>query len=173
MAATTGIIAFYKDPHSLLEAASKVKARSYKHWDCFTPFPVHGLDDAMGLPRSWMPWVTFVAGVAGLITALGLEIGTSAYDWPLNIGGKPFNSLPAFIPICFELTVLFAGLATAGVMLATNGLKPDPFKKILDPSITRDRFAIYIPSNETGFNADEVATFLRGLKADEVRVVTQ
>jgi len=173
MASISGVLALYKDPNALMEAAEKVRERDYKHWDCYTPFPVHGLDNAMGIKRSWIPYVTFGAGLTGALTALALEIGTSAWDWPINVAGKPYNSLPAFIPITFELTVLFAGLCTAGTMLAVNGLRPDPFKKVLDPRITNDRFAIFIPSIEKSYNESEIVSFLKGLHADEVRVVTE
>ena len=88
----------------------------FKKYDAYTPYPVHGLDDAMGLKRSWIPYATFFAGITGAISAAALEIWTSAVDWPINIGGKPMVSFPAFIPIIFELTVLFGGLTTMGAL---------------------------------------------------------
>src|ERR1700728_3050362 len=114
---TTGVMAVFKDERTLLKAAKSTREKfNFVHYDAFTPYPVHGIDEAMGIKRSWLPWVTFFAGITGTVSALALEIWTSAIDWPINIGGKPFVSLPAFIPITFELTVLFGGLATVGAL---------------------------------------------------------
>ena len=95
------------------------------------------------LKRSPIPFVTFIAGLTGCALAFLFKYWTSAVDWPINVGGKPFNSWPAFVPIMFELTVLFAGLCTVGAMFAFNGL-PNVRRKIFDPALTRDRYAIVI-----------------------------
>src|SRR4051794_3812134 len=99
MAKPTGVIAVFTNENDLIHAAKEVRAKKgFKKYDAFTPYPVHGLDAAMGIKRSFLPWVTFFAGATGTLTALALEIWTSAFDWPINIGGKPLVSLPAFIP---------------------------------------------------------------------------
>jgi hypothetical protein len=173
MAKTTGVIAVFKDQYELLEAASTARKKfNFKKYDAFTPFAVHGLDDAMGVKRSWLPYVTFAAGLTGTITALALEIWTSAVDWPINIGGKPMVSLPAFIPITFELTVLFGGLATVGALFYACGL-PNTKAKILHPQITNNKFVLYVPSTEANFKEQEILTFMKSLKAEEVSVVTE
>lgn len=146
--------------------------KNYKNYDAFTPYAVHGLDDAMGVKRSFLPWVTFFAGLTGTVTALVLEIWTSAIDWPINVGGKPFVSLPAFIPITFELTVLFGGLATVGALFYVCGL-PNIKPLILHPRITNDRFVLFVPSTEPGFNESDVTLFLKTLNAEEVSVVAE
>jgi hypothetical protein len=138
-----GVVGFFNDPDALIEATRKVREARYKNFDAFTPYPVHGLDDAQGLKRSPIPFVTFAAGLTGCSLGFLLEYWTSAVDWPLIVGGKPFNSLPAFIPIMFECTILFAGLCTVAAMFLINGL-PNVFRKSFDPSLTRDRFAIMI-----------------------------
>ena len=152
----TGVVGFFPGPQSILAAAGKVRDAGFENWDCFTPFPVHGLEHAQGLKRSFLPWVTFFAGLTGFLTAFALQYGTSVIDWPLIVGGKPFNSWPAFVPIFFELTVLFAGLSTVGAMFIANGL-PNLKKKAFDPAITRDKFAIMIeaPAKVDDSEADE------------------
>src|SRR5579885_3487886 len=139
----SGVIGFFPNAHATVEAMKKVRDARYQSFDAFTPFPVHGLEAAQGLKRSPLPYVTFVAGLTGCTVGFLLQYWTSAVDWPLNIGGKPFNSWPAFVPIMFELTVLFAGLCTVGAMFAFNGL-PNVLRKAFDPGLTRDRYAIVI-----------------------------
>jgi hypothetical protein len=139
----SGVVGFFTDPDKLVQATEKVRAANYADFDTFTPYPVHGLEHAQGLKRSWIPFVTFGAGLCGFSLAFLLEYGTSAVSWPLIVGGKPFNSWPAFVPIMFELTVLLAGLSTVAAMFIVNRL-PNVTKKAIDPSLTRDRFAIFI-----------------------------
>ena len=126
-----GVLGFFDDPQSLIDAMNQVREANYESFDAFTPYPVHGLDAAQGLKRSPLPYVTFVAGATGFMLAVALQYWTSAVDWPLNVGGKPFYSWPAFVPIMFELTVLLAGLSTVAGMLVLNGL-PNIKKKIFD-----------------------------------------
>src|SRR5689334_9955529 len=103
-----GVIGFYQDPHALLEATAKARDAKYKDFDAFTPYPVHGMDAAQGLKRSSLPFVTFAAGITGCSLGFLLQYWTSVVDWPLIVGGKPFNSWPAFVPVMFECTILFA-----------------------------------------------------------------
>jgi hypothetical protein len=182
----SGVVGFFADGHELIEAMKKVREQKYKHFDAFTPFPVHGLDAAQGLKRSPIPFVTLGAGLTGFICAFLLQYWTSAVDWPLNVGGKPLNSWPAFVPVMFELTVLFAGLASVGAMFLFNGL-PNIKRRIFDPGITRDKFALWIGATlpiededdeEAGraslykkFNQDEAKSLLTQAGAKEVRVV--
>jgi hypothetical protein len=173
LAKTTGIIAVVDTEHDLMAAAEQARLKyDLKLYDAFTPYPVHGLDQAMGVKRSWLPYITFIGGAAGLISAAALEIWTSAVDWPINIGGKPFVSFPAFVPIMFELTVLFGGLITLGALLWACGL-PNLTPKILHPAATDDKFVLYIPSKEKNFNESAMTQFLKGLKAEEISVVAE
>lgn len=139
----SGVVGIFTDPNTLIHATEKVRACNYESFDCFTPYPVHGLEHAQGLKRSPLPFITLGAGLTGFMSAVTLQYWTSVVDWPLNIGGKPYWSWPAFVPIMFELTVLFAGLATVGGMFLLNGF-PNTKKRAFDPSITCDRFAIFI-----------------------------
>src|SRR6266704_4626863 len=102
------LVGIYDDEDVLLDAVGKVKKSGVKIYECYTPFPVHGLDDAMGYNYSNLPIVGFLCGVTGTICALVMMIGMMGFDWPMDIGGRPFIPLPAFIPITFEVTVLFS-----------------------------------------------------------------
>ena len=170
--AAYGAVAYFPSADEILAAAKTATARGYRNIDTFTPFPIHGMEDALGLKPSIVPWATFLGGITGFLTAVFLQIWTSAIDWPINVGGKPYISGPAFIPIMFELTVLLGGLSTAGFMFVLNGLptmKPNPF----DPRITDDRFALYIPFHGQKEGESEVQTFLNSLKAEKVTLVTE
>lgn len=169
---TSGVVGLFDDEHALLDAAKKTYSAGYRKFDTISPFPIHGMDDAMGLKRSPVPWVTFTFGCIGFITALWLQWYTSAVDWAANVGGKPPFSLPAFIPVIFELTVLFAGLATFGAVLFFCRLpKIDP--PIIDPSLTSHRFALFIPENDVSFEADKAESHLKNVGAREVRRVAE
>jgi len=173
MSKVSGIIGVFKDSHDLVDAAKAGREKmGFKKYDAFTPYAVHGLDDAMGIKRSWLPYATFTAGLTGLMSAAALEIWTSAVDWPINIGGKPLVSFPAFVPIMFELTVLLGGLTTVGALFYACGL-PGLGKKILHPRITNDRFILWVPSEETGFNENTITQFMKTHKAEEISVVTE
>lgn len=167
-----GVAGIWLDDHELVKAAVKVRERGYQKWDAITPFPVHGLEQAMGVPRSWIPYVTFGAGLFGCLTGLGLTFWTSAVDWAINVGGKPFFSGPAFIPITFELTILFAALFSVGALIAACGLpKIDP--PIIDKDLTSHKFAIFIPENDVGYDRGGVEQLLKSLGAAEVRYIPE
>lgn len=167
-----GVAGIWLDDHEVLNAAKKVREAGYVHFDAITPFPVHGMEEAVGIKRSMIPWVTFFAGLAGLASGLALTYWTSAVDWALNIGGKPFFSGPAFIPIIFELTILFAALCSVGALFALCRLpKIDP--PIIDPDLTSHKFAIFIPDNDVNYDAARAEQLLKSLGAKEVRRIAE
>ncbi len=166
-----GIAAFFDLPDDLMVAAAHTRDSQYEAFDAYSPFPIHGMDDAMGIGRSWIPWVTFGAGTAGFLTANALQFGTMTFDWPMIIGGKPYAPWPAFVPIMFELTVLLAGVITAIVMLVAAGCFRKPF--IIDREITKDRFALWISADDESFDADEVREFMKTLDPVEIRTITE
>ena len=112
-----GMVGLYDDPDSLVHAASRVREIGFRKWDCHTPYPVHGLDGAMGIKSSPIPYFCLTAGFVGVGVALLMQWWMSAVDYPVRIGGKPLFSWPAFVPITFELFVLFAAIATFVSML--------------------------------------------------------
>lgn len=164
-----GVAAFFDHPDHLMYAASQARDASYRDFDAYSPFPIHGMDEAMGLPRSWIPWVTFFAGLTGLSTAATIEFGIMGFDWPMIFGGKPFIAWPSFVPVMFELTVLFAGVTTAIVMLAAAGCFRKPF--IISPEITNDRFVLWISANDEKFDGEDVVEFMRALNPMEIRTI--
>lgn len=168
----SGVVGFWSDDHEMVEAAHKMRNAGYKHFDAITPFPVHGMEEAVGIKRSPIPYVTFVAAIIGGSLGLLLEYWTSAVDWPIIVGGKPFFSLPAFIPIVFELTILFAALSSVGAMFFLNKL-PNVNPPIIDPDLTCSKFALWVPETEPGYSAEKVEAFLKQIGAEEVRRVAE
>lgn len=134
------IYGIFEDEHTLLHAIGKVRAEGHEIEDVLTPFPVHGMEDAMGWKRSRIPTAGFIFGALGTFTALSMMIFIHTISWPLNIGGKPFLALPAFIPITFELTVLFSAIGMVIVFLASCKLAPGISKPILEARATDDWF---------------------------------
>ncbi len=165
-----GILAFFDHPERTLEAARATRDSDYDGFDVYTPFPVHGMDEAMGLGRSWIPWVTFFAGVLGFLCANAMQFGMMTFDWPMIIGGKPYAPWPSFVPIMFELTVLIGGVTTGVVMLKAAGCFQEPM--ILDRELTDDRFAVWISADDPNFDADEVRSFFHDLDPTEIRGIT-
>ena len=174
-----GVLGFFEDPETLIEATAKVRDSNYKDFDCFTPYAVHGLEHAQGLKRSKIPYVTGAFAFTGTICAYLWQYNASAVWWPHIIGGKPFNSIPAFVPIIFELSVLFGGIATFFGMLFFTRL-PNLKQRAFDHSLTNNRFAILIESpkfdednDETppDFSTEKAEQFLKSLGSTETRKV--
>ena len=134
--------ASFADPHLLLEAVRRLRRDGYRVLDTYSPFPVHGMDDALGQKPSRLPRACLAFGCLGLAIALGVQIWTSAYDYPLIVGGKPLVSLPAFIPVSFELTVLLAGLGVVGSLFVVSGMRPRFRVPDLHPGVNDDRFVV-------------------------------
>jgi hypothetical protein len=145
----------------LLSALGALRTVGHPVREVYTPYPVHGLDAAMDLRPSRLGRLTFVAGAAGCALALAFQSWTSAVDWPINVGGKPDLSIPAFIPITFEVTILFAGLATAAGLLARSKLFPGKRAAAPAPRVTDDRFVVSLtPANDPA-RTREIETLLR------------
>ena len=163
-----GLAGLWDDEHEVIEAARKLRESGVRHFETLSPFPLHGIDEAMEIPRSWIPWVTFVFGLAGAAFGTWFTWWTSAVDWPLIIAGKPFWSLPAFVPIIFECTILFGALSSVGALFYICGLpKVDP--PVIDPDLTSHRFAIFVPEGSGGSDTAKIEDLLRECGAKEVR----
>ena len=141
------VMATFADDAALLAATRAAHAAGIAIDDAYTPYAVHGLDEAMGLRRSRLPWVCFAAGGFGATLALSFQLWTSTLSWPLNVGGKPFASIPAFIPVTFELTVLCAALVSAATFLFRSRLFPGR-RAAPPPRVTDDRFALVVADSE-------------------------
>lgn len=168
----SGVAGIFSDDEKILVAAEKMRLAGYKKFDAITPFPVHGMEEAVGIKRSGIPNITFGAALLGLGCGLYLQYWTSAVDWPINVGGKPFFSIPAFIPVTFELTILFAALFSVGTMFFLNGL-PKMNPPIIDPDLTSHKFALWVPEDEEGYSIEKVEAFLKELGAEEIKRVAE
>ena len=156
----------YPDEKSFLLAIKGLKQKGYKKFSAVTPFPVHGLEDLLEIKRSWIPWVTFVFGTAGCLFGLWFTWWTSAVDWPLIIGGKPFWSLPAFIPVIFECTILLGALSSVGALLYACGIPAfDP--PVLDKDLTSHKFAVYFKLKDKTQSVGELEQELKALGAEQ------
>jgi hypothetical protein len=167
-----GTAGIFLEESKVLKAAAKTRESGFTKFDAISPYPIHGMEEACGIKRSPIPYVTFAAGCLGLLAALGLVYYTSVINWPINVGGKPMFSLPAFIPIIFELTILFAALCSVGALFYfCNMPKIDP--PVIDKDLTCHKFAIFIPENDTGYNEDRVTQMMKDLGAVEVKKVAE
>ena len=168
---THALVAEFDTPEALMAAAEKTRDAGYKEIDAYSPFPIHGMGDAIGFGRPILPWVIFAGGLAGLGLGFALEYWVSVINNPINVGGRPMNSWPSFVPIMFETTVLIAALTTVFGMLAFNGL-PRHYHPIFNhPRFERasqDLFFLAVESKDPKFDPVETRTFLEGLAPAEV-----
>jgi len=149
------VVATYAEPRALIAAVTELRAHGFKIYDVYTPCPVHGLDEAMGLRRSRLGLVTFAAGALGASAALAFQFYAAVFDWALNVGGKPDNSTLAFVPITFEITILAAGLTTAAAFFLRCGLFPGAAARLAEPRVTDDTFAIELRWRSNRFDTGE------------------
>jgi hypothetical protein len=160
-----GYLAEFEDPPSLLAAARKVKDAGYEVVEAYSPLPLHGLADILGW-RNHLPAIVFAGGVVGACVGFGLQYWVSVIEYPLIIGGKPFNSWPAFIVPTFECTILFAALAAVLGMFWLNGL-PQPYHPVFNVphfvEASRSRFFLMILSRDAKFDLDGTRRFMRTL----------
>jgi hypothetical protein len=165
----------FSTPQELIQAVEKVREAGYRRVNAYSPFPVEGLSEALGLKRNMVPFITLLGGLAGGIGGFGLQYWAAAITYPMNIGGRPLNSWPAFIPVTFELTVLGAALSAVFGMLALNGL-PRPHHPLFNvhrfvKHATSDRFFLCIEARDPKFHLKESAHFLKGLNASHINEV--
>lgn len=172
--ATYGLMAEFDNPSDVIAAAKRVHEEGYRRIDAFSPYPIEELSEAIGVHSTRMPLIVLIGGIVGLLAGLVMQYYTHVIDYPLNVGGKPYFSWPAFVPITFETTVLGAALAAVFGMLALNGL-PEPYHPVFNtPNFalaSRDRFFLLVQSNDPKFDREATRGFLRGLGAREVNDV--
>ncbi len=165
-------LAEYRDPELLVAAAKRAYEAGYRKMDAYSPFPVEGLAEAIGFTHNRMPMIVLIGGVLGALTAFGMMTYSSVYAYPLNVGGRPLLSWPAFIPITFELTVLFAAFAAVFGMLGLNGL-PMPHHPIFNcpefATASRSRFFLCIQSEDPKFDREGTRAFLQSLEPRHIR----
>lgn len=166
--AKKGMVGIWADEHKLISAAEKTRQHGFRLFDAISPFPVHGLAAAVGVKRSWIPWVTFIMGITGTTVGWAFQYFVAAVDWPLIIGGKPYHSLPAFAPVMFELTILFGALSSVAACFIVCGL-PKVNPPVIDPDLTCDKFALFVPEDDVGYDPEKIKTLFNDLGATEVR----
>ena len=166
-----GLLAEFDTPTHLVEAAQMARERGYRKMDAYTPFPIEELSEALGLHKTRLPLIVLLGGIVGGLGGYFLQYYTMVLDYPLNVGGRPYHSWPAFVPPAFETTILFAAFAAVFCMLALNGL-PQPHHPIFNAPrfalASRDRFFLCIESNDPLFQREETASFLKSLCPREV-----
>lgn len=169
-----GMLAEFRSQGEILQAATAAHAAGFRKMDAYTPLPVHGLAEAMGFKRTWLPLIVLTGGLLGALGGYGLQYWTTVIEYPLNIGGRPLHSWPAFIPITFETTVLAAALAAVLGMLALNGL-PMPYHPVFNVNrfklATRNRFFLCIEAGDPLYDREKTRDFLEGLGAHGVHEV--
>jgi len=168
MSKQNNILISFDDEVPLLEAVRVLRDKEIIT-DVLSPFPVHGLDEALSIRRSGIPVGGFIFGALGAILAFGFQAWVFTVSYPLIIGGKPFFSVPTFIPITFEMTVLFAGLSMVAALLIKSKLKPDIRFQPVDERITDDRFVILVDTKNDKDTLKRVTTLLTGIKTLEIR----
>ncbi len=151
----------FDNEYDLMDAVKTYMDNGFTILDAFTPYAVHGLDKVMGLKPSRLTNICFAFAIIGLVIGLYGQYWISAVSWPINIGGKPWNSLPAFMPIAFETTVLFAGLGAVFALLWKTGVLPGRKPLTFAPNVTDDNFVVVLTEDMGSFNsekAEEIAT---------------
>jgi mono/diheme cytochrome c family protein len=171
-----GLLAEYDSPAALVAASRSVRDAGFTKWDTYTPFPVHGIDKAMGIRMTILPWIVLGAGLTGLATAILLQWWTNAYDYKWLVSGKPFWSIPANVPIMFELTVLFSGITALVAMLVLNNLPlpSHPLDLVKRFSrATNDRFFLLIEAADPKFDDASTRALIEGTHALAVEAVPE
>jgi hypothetical protein len=168
-------MAEFADSTALVEAAKRTQAEGYRKYDAYSPFPIHELFEAMEVDDKRLPFLVLMGGVFGCLAGFGLCYWVSVIAYPLNIGGRPFNSWPSFIPVTFEVTILLASLTTVLALVVLNGL-PMPYHPVFNVQRFRERASqdglfLAIEADDPKFDRERTRTFLQGLGATEVNEI--
>lgn len=166
-----GVMAEFEDPNDVIAAARRAYEEGYRRMNAYSPYPIEELSEAIGFHKTILPLIVLIGGIVGGIGGYLLQYYVHVIDYPLNIGGKPLHSWPAFIPITFECTVLVAAFSAVLGMLALNKL-PQPYHPVFNNPrfalATSDRFFLVIEANDPKFDREEVANFLQSTNPYEV-----
>jgi hypothetical protein len=169
-----GLMAEFEDPTSLVTATERAHHEGYRHMDAYSPYPIEELHDALGARHTKLPLIVLIGGLVGCLGGYALQYWSSVIAYPLNIGGKPLHSWPAFIPVTFECTILAAALSCVLGMLALNGL-PMPYHPVFNLArfalASRNRFFLCIEATDPKFDLEATRRFLESMEPREVSTV--
>lgn len=171
---TYGVLAEFRNPKELVDAATSVRKSGYKDFDTYAPFPIHGMEKAMGVKKSPLGWIVLAGGIAGFVGALALMIWVMGYEYPMNISGKPFINIPIYVPITFEITVLLSAFAAVFGMFFLNNLprfnnplfNVDRFDQASD-----DGFFVCVEASDDLFAEEKVTKLFRDNGATHIETV--
>lgn len=166
------LVGVFEDEDVLLHAVEGIRSKGVKIHEVYSPFPVHGLDEALGYKRSRLPIAAFLFGMSGTIIALTMQIWMLGFDWPMIIGGKNFISLPPFIPVTFELTVLLSALGMVGTFMIVSDMKPYKWPRQYDIRSTDDKHVMAVDLGANKLSKDEISSILKANGASEVNEKT-
>jgi len=169
-----GYLAEFGDPEGLLAAIERTREAGFTKYDAYSPYPLHEFAHAMGATKSKLPWIVLGGGIVGALTGWALQYWTSVSAYPMNIGGRPYNSWPAFIIVIFELTILFAAFSAVLGMFALNGM-PKPYHPLFNverfTGASKDRYFLFIEVADPKFDHDGTRRFLEELQPSGVNPV--
>ncbi len=151
-------VGVFTDESDILAATEATRAEGYLIVDVYTPYAVHGLPEAMGLAPSRLTWICFALAMCGFTAAILAQFWIAGVNWPINVGGKPFNSLPAYLPVMFECIVLAGGVGVTLIMLARNRLYPGKPEQLIHPDVTNHRFALAVEQRDSSFDLARLTT---------------
>lgn len=150
------LVSVFGTEHDILGATQSARVNGYQIVDVYTPYAIHGLDTAQGITPTRLAFLTFALGLTGGVFKLGFQIWTSAWDWPVNIGGKPLISLPAFVPVTFEMMVLFAAVGSVIGFFVRSKMFPGKKPKVIYEGVTNDKFVLVMVQNDASFEITKV-----------------
>jgi hypothetical protein len=169
-----GLMAEFDGPNELVRAAKQTYAAGYRNIDAFSPFPIEEAWEAIGHHDRRLSFIVLCGGIVGLLSGIGLQEWVHTLAYPTNVAGKPLNSWPQFIPVTFELTILFAALSAVIGMIVLNGL-PMPYHPVFNVPrfelASRDKFFLLVEATDPKFDRQQTREFLKGLEASEVNDV--
>lgn len=172
----TLILAEFNTPAEIIHAAEKLRDAGYKKFDAHTPFPIHGMDKAMGLPDSRLGWIVLFMGITGFSAAASLIWYCNAYDYAYIVGGKPAFSIPSMVPVCFELTVLFSAFGAVFGMLGLNQLPRHHhpvFESKRFEAATDDKYFISVEREDPKFDPERTKELLESAKASHIEIIEE
>ena len=171
-----GVLAEFANPADLMDAASEVNKAGYKHFDTYSPFPIHGMDDAMGLKPSKLGWIVLAHGLLGLLAGIALQVWSMDIAYPVHISGKPYLNFPAFVPVAFAIVILLASFGAFMGMFFLNRL-PRLHQPIFNSDriakATDDGFFICIEATDPAFSEQQTGAFLKSIGATHIETIPE